>query len=1268
MGGSTRSWRGSAPGRSTRAPGAWTRFSSGLAAAIVALVGIPTLLIVCATAVLDRRHPIPAIGSGEAIGEYFERGLTVTEIVPIAVRVLLVVAWLLWLAMALSIVGSVVEAATGNRRRWPHFRLFAGLSRWIAAGLTAVSSLSANFVSAGAMPSPLPFTISAVQTIDTASAMPVERAVPAGHARVLPGESAETFALRTLGDAGRWIDIWQLNQNRPVGPGGEIWTAAWKLSAGWDLRLPAGTAGTAGAAAPAEWLDGGAGIPVVPVPDGSGMATPADAAPSADTDVVPAADAEPAGSLDEVEQYRVRPGDSYWAIAEGRLGPGASGSAVAAYTEALMVHNAPRLGHPTPAMLQPGDLVSLVTPPTDVDVGVSTSGDETVDDRGEPSATGAHVHVVEAGDSYWRIAEQRAVRLHGNDGAHGTVVYGLMLDLIDLNAPRLGYDDREMLHPGDEVWLFDPALSTPSPSELAVPVAEAASAIVETATAAADVAVGAVAENAEEVAATGSSDDREPNPPESAPPPTTVEAPTSTDVPLGPAGGDASGDAAESPRRSSPSPIGLGEAALIATGIVALIAARRRARLRSAEPPARVPLPGASAAAVERELRRVSAADRLLRLDIAVRAAAATMADTASQIAAVCSSSDGSIELVTTAAVTLPEPWSGAGTRWTLAADVAVDDLAVASRTVGVPCVALTEIGVDDEGRDVLVDLEAFGVIAIDADPESSDDIVRAIATGLASSEFAEVAHLVGVGVDDAAFLDHRQAHSAGTVDEAVELAATLVGPTASAQRSTFALRSRHTGGETWEPAVILVATSAADELTPHVLRDVMSRRGVALVVGGPVVGAASTLRPAGDTWLLDPLGIKVRPVGLDRASLDDLADAVAVPAAVTVDFAPPPVASAGSVDADEAMAVGPGRVIHDLLDAGTPDSAAHVVVVDVAAGASDLALAPITIAETGNDRGSAVPGINGVTLDVPSNGNGHGPGAAGDGTGRQGNGRGPGVAECGAALNGASPSPPSPAPSGSGQASQPAASLVVRLLGPVDLIDGAGRAARFERSKTLELLAWIVTHRDRATRSGARTALWDLDVRDATFANVVSEARRVMGRHVDPPEGDEWLRRTMTDELSLHDGVVADIDIVRAALAAARGVDGSEGLALLRPAVELVRGMPFAGTSYLWPDVEGLTSNLVLLTTSVTAEYARLALDAGDVDGVFWATGQGLNVLPGQESLIGVRMRAHAERGDLSGVRVEWEAYERVLNADPWSDGEPAEKLVLLRKQLLSK
>ena len=69
----------------------------------------------------------------------------------------------------------------------------------------------------------------------------------------------------------------------------------------------------------------------------------------------------------------------------------------------------------------------------------------------------------------------------------------------------------------------------------------------------------------------------------------------------------------------------------------------------------------------------------------------------------------------------------------------------------------------------------------------------------------------------------------------------------------------------------------------------------------------------------------------------------------------------------------------------------------------------------------------------------------------------------------------------------------------------------------------------------------------------------------------------------------------------------------------------------------------------------------------MFRATGRGLRVLPGHEELIGLRMRAHARVGDLAGVRSEWESYERMINADPWSDGEPSPKLVDLRRQLLN-
>ena len=187
-----------------------------------------------------------------------------------------------------------------------------------------------------------------------------------------------------------------------------------------------------------------------------------------------------------------------------------------------------------------------------------------------------------------------------------------------------------------------------------------------------------------------------------------------------------------------------------------------------------------------------------------------------------------------------------------------------------------------------------------------------------------------------------------------------------------------------------------------------------------------------------------------------------------------------------------------------------------------------------------------------------------------------------------------------------PAWSLLVRLLGPVDVVDVQGGSADFERSKTRELIAWLATHRERSTRTLARTALWDLDVRDATFSNVVSEARRAMARLVEPAPGEEWLARTLTEELPLHHMVRTDVELVEHRLETARRLRPDDAIEMLRPAVEMVRGMPFEGTSYLWPDAEGITSNLVLLATSAASELARHHLTLGQIDGVFWATGTG--------------------------------------------------------------
>ncbi len=536
------------------------------------------------------------------------------------------------------------------------------------------------------------------------------------------------------------------------------------------------------------------------------------------------------------------------------------------------------------------------------------------------------------------------------------------------------------------------------------------------------------------------------------------------------------------------------------------------------------------------------------------------------QIVVVQVSAEGDVALTLSGPAPAPAPWTSNGPTWRLAAGVPIELLGDTARRVGMPCVALVQLGVDDDGSDVLVDLEACGTLAIDAQPSQAESVVRALAAGLASSLYAEVAHLITVSLPVEVLLGHRNAHRADSIDAAFDLAAALVGSTSTNERTSFELRSLRTGGEMWEPAVILLRDADFRGVDVEQLQEPAPGHGVAVVAAvGPTDLAAAPARLVGETdgWRLEVAGtaIGMTPIGLDRADVDAVVD-----------------------------------VLHDAQQ-------------------------PL------------------VWLDEAPAGDGN-PGGAFE------------------------PSEPFE-PSESMEPMEHA--IVVRLLGGVEVTDREGTPGRFERSKTVELIAWLATHRSRSTRGAARTALWELDVRDATFANVVSEARRALGRLIPPPAGEEWVGRTLTEQLPLHPWVVTDAQLIEERLDRARLQPPAQAIDTLRPAVEMITGMPFADTSYLWPDAEGITSNLVLLAISASAELAGHALSVGDTDLVFWATGRGLAVLPGHEELIALRMRAHARSGDLAGVRQEWESYERVIVADAWSDGEPAPKLLTLRRELLT-
>src|SRR5207302_7485322 len=81
---------------------------------------------------------------------------------------------------------------------------------------------------------------------------------------------------------------------------------------------------------------------------------------------------------------------------------------------------------------------------------------------------------------------------------------------------------------------------------------------------------------------------------------------------------------------------------------------------------------------------------------------------------------------------------------------------------------------------------------------------------------------------------------------------------------------------------------------------------------------------------------------------------------------------------------------------------------------------------------------------------------------------------------------------------------------------------------------------------------------------------------------------------------------LVRAAAAAPSG----NALALLREALGLVRGTPFADIApgtYTWAWSEQLVSDIEAAVTDAAEQLAELALDSGDADTADWAARPGL-------------------------------------------------------------
>ena len=246
-----------------------------------------------------------------------------------------------------------------------------------------------------------------------------------------------------------------------------------------------------------------------------------------------------------------------------------------------------------------------------------------------------------------------------------------------------------------------------------------------------------------------------------------------------------------------------------------------------------------------------------------------------------------------------------------------------------------------------------------------------------------------------------------------------------------------------------------------------------------------------------------------------------------------------------------------------------------------------------------------------------------------------------------------------------PPYTFVASVLGRPEVRHKCGKCVDFEKSKSEELVMWLAMHPSQQRRSSARTDMWHAPIKDATFSNITSDVRRSLTVAELPPEGQQWLGVTLTDELPLHLGIVSDVDVLRICVNHARRWPEDGGLEVLRHGLGLVRGVPFESSPYIWSDSTGLASDAAVLVVRAAQMLAEMCAEVGDLDGVYWATAKGLLSVPGHEDLVAQRMRVHADRNDQSALRAEWQGYCRALANDEWGDASPSGVMVELWREL---
>lgn len=235
--------------------------------------------------------------------------------------------------------------------------------------------------------------------------------------------------------------------------------------------------------------------------------------------------------------------------------------------------------------------------------------------------------------------------------------------------------------------------------------------------------------------------------------------------------------------------------------------------------------------------------------------------------------------------------------------------------------------------------------------------------------------------------------------------------------------------------------------------------------------------------------------------------------------------------------------------------------------------------------------------------------------------------------------------------AAEPEPSMLVRVLGEVT-IDGVDEELT---SQQLSILSYLACHGP-VSRAMLIDALWDGQViSQSRLPNLLTELRARVGRqHL--PEAREGRYDVA--------GIGTDLATFERGVRLSHGLAAVEAVEVLRPALALVRGVPFTPPSrrfWSWvSDESHLAAHVEAVVADTALRLAALERELGDIERAQWACQQGLLASPTDESLVVALTELYVAQGKPGLARrlVEgWEARISRLECGDPSD-EPRRRL----------